>query len=510
MPNEAGTIQQMTETLSVVSMRLPTPSAIAVRLTEMARDPHAKLEELVELVRCDPALTSKLLRLANSPLYARHESVKTVFEALQMLGLDTAITLTLSFTLHDELQTKNSGGFDITRYWKRSLLTAVAAHELAIGRNEKLPETFFLAGLLRDIGLLAMALAFGERWNVLYKDHKNQSELRERETQALGFDHVEAGAWLLREWHLPDYLEASLIGSSQALPQYEPNDDVERMAAVTAVASHMAQAWLDGKNVSRLRSGVPWIPLHSIKYNGVMRRIMARIPWIERCFEVSLLSDSQRQMAAAHAQEIAMNRTLLLANENSNMARRTQELERRAKELNAKSLRDSMTGLFRREYFNEMLNHAFGRANREQGLLSVAFIDIDHFKRINDTYGHAVGDTVITDIAHQLASDVRQSDVVARYGGEEFVILMQDQSATASIQAMRRLVQNVRTCEFSTPGDDALKITVSVGIVVYTPAESVFSEARELLEAADQAMYVAKRDGRDQIVVYDHAEHQPQ
>ncbi len=508
MKDENTNAQQAMATQLSASVRLPSPSVIALRLITLAQDPQANMAQVAELVQCDPALTSKLLRLANSPLYGYCATVTTLSKAHQVLGLNAAVALALSFSLHDELGADAAGGLDIKRYWQRSLLTALAARGLAIEWGETQPETFFLAGLLREIGLLAMNSALGERWAHIYLQSDDHADLRYREAQEWGFNYVEAGAWLLRQWQLPAYLSMGLAGSHLALlPETKSLDETDQLATTIAVAAHMAEAWQAGDDIDTLYalvdSSAPWLALDAGRYSRMIAGLMAQIPWIETCFEIRLIDAAQRRAVEDNAQEIVIARTLQNLRTTDELEQRTRALERRTDGLDARAQRDSMTGLFNREHFVAMLDKAFAQANHDGTPLSLAFIDIDRFKAINDTYGHAAGDSVIIGVARRLLLSVRQTDVVARYGGEEFVILMHAATSAASRTIMQRVLDDVRAHSLRLPNDNHLRVTASIGIATHTPAGRVFQNPQALLESADQAMYAAKRSGRDRMRSYE-------
>lgn len=197
-----------------------------------------------------------------------------------------------------------------------------------------------------------------------------------------------------------------------------------------------------------------------------------------------------------------LERTLESISEKEELARRTQELERQTKELEAIELRDELTGLFRREHFNAEIEKAFTLANHEQNILSVGFIDIDHFKSINDNYGHGVGDIVITNISEVLRSNVRGDDILARFGGEEFIVLMRTNQPDESYHVMERLLANVRAHSINLSDEQQIQTTVSIGVANHVAGSNAFQTASALIDSADQAMYAAKRNGRDRIVVY--------
>jgi len=151
---------------------------------------------------------------------------------------------------------------------------------------------------------------------------------------------------------------------------------------------------------------------------------------------------------------------------------------------------DGLTGLYNRRYLTErMTEHDAGA-----GTVSLLVVDLDHFKRVNDTYGHVAGDAVLREAAARISSVCRSTDVVARYGGEEFVVLLPD---TGEDEA-HRLAERIRTTLRETPVAEAagsIPITASVGAATRTGAD-----IHRLMESADRALYRAKEEGRDRVV----------
>jgi diguanylate cyclase (GGDEF)-like protein len=175
------------------------------------------------------------------------------------------------------------------------------------------------------------------------------------------------------------------------------------------------------------------------------------------------------------------------------------EYYRRSEELKRISITDALTGLLNRRYFQERLAEEIERFKRHKLPFSLIMIDIDDFKRLNDTYGHAVGDEALVTTARAIRQSVRTIDVVARYGGEEFtVILPQTPKQAAKTNAVRIGRAVGRTLIHSTKGD-TLHLTVSLGVASFPDdADSL----EDLLQRADQALYEAKRRGKNQAVVF--------
>jgi diguanylate cyclase (GGDEF)-like protein/PAS domain S-box-containing protein len=167
--------------------------------------------------------------------------------------------------------------------------------------------------------------------------------------------------------------------------------------------------------------------------------------------------------------------------------------------LRAQAVRDPLTGLFNRQYLDETLGRELRRAHRRGAPLSVAMLDIDHFKIFNDTYGHAAGDEVLRELGNVLRETGRGSDIACRYGGEEFVLVLLDADLAAALPSVERICGEIKRRRCVYRGQTLPGISVSAGLAQY-PVHGGSPE--ELLRAADEAMYAAKRAGRDRIEVY--------
>lgn len=167
------------------------------------------------------------------------------------------------------------------------------------------------------------------------------------------------------------------------------------------------------------------------------------------------------------------------------------DLKRVEEELRALSITDSLTGIHNRRYFQERLTTEMARVERGGGELSVIMLDIDHFKRINDQHGHAVGDRVLQAVCERIGHRLRRTDVFCRLGGEEFMVLCPDIDGESAYRLALELWQGLR----STPIDDVGIVTASFGIASWRPGEG----ADALLLRADSGVYAAKQAGRDRV-----------
>ncbi len=162
------------------------------------------------------------------------------------------------------------------------------------------------------------------------------------------------------------------------------------------------------------------------------------------------------------------------------------------------AITDQLTGLHNRRYMSRHLDNLLNNAKRSERPLAFVIMDIDHFKQVNDTYGHDMGDEVLKEFAGRIAANVRGIDLACRYGGEEFVVVMPDTDVAFAYTIAERLRQTVEANPVKisrTPG--ALNVTVSIGIARMEGADDT---AEALLHRADQALYRAKRSGRNRVV----------
>jgi two-component system, cell cycle response regulator len=184
-----------------------------------------------------------------------------------------------------------------------------------------------------------------------------------------------------------------------------------------------------------------------------------------------------------------------------NASRRVVEMQQQlvdmARQLEELSARDDLTGIFNRRHFGAMLERAFDHSNRYRRPLSVAIIDVDHFKDINDSFGHQAGDTVLAEVAKRFSRSVRSSDYLARYGGEEFVVLLPETQLEDALTFSEKLRAAIATAPVAIGQGQALPVTVSVGAA--SLAHTRFHSPTEMIAAADQALYRAKRNGRNRV-----------
>jgi len=186
---------------------------------------------------------------------------------------------------------------------------------------------------------------------------------------------------------------------------------------------------------------------------------------------------------------------LALQQMNMDLQLRLVEIEDLQQQLQEQAIRDSLTGLYNRRYLADTLEREVARARREGHPLALVIIDLDHFKQLNDSFGHQAGDTVLKIIAEQLMTDIRTEDLACRYGGEEFLIMLPGMGLDTAIEKAESWRKEFAELAPEISGKP-VRITASFGVAIY-PEHG--TEPEDLIHAADTALYIAKRKGRNRV-----------
>ena len=166
--------------------------------------------------------------------------------------------------------------------------------------------------------------------------------------------------------------------------------------------------------------------------------------------------------------------------------------------LRQQSIRDTLTGMFNRRYLEESFSREIARAQRKPAPLAFVMLDVDHFKKFNDTFGHDAGDLVLRAIGQALAEHVRTSDVASRLGGEEFAVLLPEATVEQACAKAEELRKAIQLLDLRQSGKPLGPVTASFGVASWPQHGKTLAE---VMKAADQALYEAKGQGRNRVVV---------
>ncbi len=627
--------------LDNAAQKLPSPNGVALAIMELWEDEDASVEQLSQLVKSDPALSGRLLRLANSAAMGTFTKVSSVSEAIVKVGMKTVGQLAVAFSLIDQYLDDHCKSFDYNRFWLQCLLMALICRGLGQQTALAPPDNLFSCALMMRIGSLAFATIYPEEYASLLDSEPEN--LTAAECQQFGFDHNELSHEMLLDFGVAEDLataarfherpEAS--GFAEKTPEhrltqlfhlgFRLSDSVLKAGVETTqkrlttwpqvrrfglmTAAQIAEAldesvaeWEDWSTMLRLPAPegpppssqpsrgaeslesllpqadasasdstlnlvfissvgkahplnkifaelnvVAWVfqdqkemlrlvvemrpnliimddysrdDLHAER--DKLCRLIRSTEWGRSIYLMALFEDNDRDRiteafragidiayrqseistqeldARLYAVRRVADQQLKSRKDRVEMRRITNQLALSQRRAELLSLTDQLTGLPNRRSALEAIQQAWEQEAHFERPMSMVMIDIDHFKQVNDTFGHAAGDKVLVDVAETLKRDMGQQETVYRMGGEEFLLLSTGASFKELILAAERMRRRVAALEIRLE-EQPLRVTISLGIAQRAEEHARFDA---LLVHADQALYAAKSSGRNRINVY--------
>src|SRR5277367_6420827 len=487
-----------------MSVNFPSPPGVATHIIEIAQDPDIEMGKVAKALSMDSALSTKILRIANSPLYAQRRKSENLRQALVVLGLNATLTLALSFSLVKSLRGGKSNGLNYGLYWRRALLAATAARALGDAMHQSLAEEIFLAALLQDVGMLALDKAVPDLYSQGEALQRNHGALAEHEKTRLQVDHAHVGGWLMKGWNLPPRLHQA-IERSHHLDLSFSADPAQIFDRCVALSGPVADLFLLDPEQRQFAETALCaersLGLDKMAFGQVLGTVGAMIPETEAIFEADLLAKQHPELILEQARDVLMLRSLHALREINTLRSSAETASERALEVEEETRRDPLTGVYNRGYLEQFIAREFDNSSRHKWPLSVAFVDLDNFKNINDSFGHQAGDRILQATARILRGNTRETDLIARYGGEEFVVVLPATDAETARTICERIVTAFRNTGHVI-GSDHATVTISVGCATHG-SESLFNNVAEFVKAAGQALYTAKTRGRNRSVPFD-------
>ncbi|MBX2883435.1 MAG: GGDEF domain-containing protein [Granulosicoccus sp.] len=479
---------------------LPSPPGISVKLMKLAQQDEFSFTEIESLVLLDQAIAAKLLRLANSSFYARSRKTENLRQAIGLFGLNGTLTIALAFSLVKK-PTDGVGGFDHNKFWLRSLASATICKKLSQLCSAGAQESFYLAGLLQDCGMLALASIKPELYDQHYESADNHEAVIGLERQALGVDHSEVGVWLLERWQFPEiYIDATR--TSHCLCANQSSSELRLLDSCVALSSYLADFWCF-PHASLPQEIKPVITdkfkLDDRTIQNLLMEVNTEIGEVSSMFDLSEIKDSAIEGLLAQARETLTLRSLMTEKSLADSQHQIDNLELKTENLERKLEYDTLTGAHTRAYAYSILDEIFTEAQQEHFPIALVFIDLDDFKQINDQYGHSIGDKVLSLAASQLRESTRPTDIISRIGGEEFLIIMANTGYVNASMVCDRLVKDLSDSRIAVNTDIEIQVTASVGLSVHGE-EVLFKDPHCLIDSADMACYRAKHGGKNRWI----------
>ncbi len=473
---------------------LPSPPGVAAKLLEIFDDPDACLDDIAKVISADPALTAKIIDYCNSPLMGRPRKTTSLQQSVVVLGLKAVKMIALSFSLVQTVPSEQVS-FNYDAFWHQSLATAIAAKLLFPGKSS---DDAFLVGLMLNIGVMAMAHVFEDEYLELVVRASDQNlmstnlALAEIEREKWGHDHYEVGAALLEKWNFPKNVSDTLAGFLESLDDSSSNTFESIFDMADQLSSMMFGRQFTPQDLQRIKSNAEvFLQGDDQEFDSLFDSIVEEYSEYAKILSFPKLLVENVKELESKARKSMTQLSMGMHQENREIVQENSQLKQQV------SL-DELTGLKNRRAYESEGDAELQRSRRMNLPLTLMVIDIDHFKSINDEYGHDAGDKVLVSVAHCLSNVVRPYDQVFRFGGEEFVVMLADCDLKSASNAAERLRKT--TEEMVIPYmDQVIKVTISIGVACVTP--KTMCSLRNLFKVADDLLYVAKREGRNRCRV---------
>ena len=487
--------------------QLPSLPEVAMRILDIVKQDTFSFNALGNIISADPALTAKILKMANSSFYSLPQKINTIDKAISILGVTALKNIALSFVISKEFSQNGDTKFDFGYFWKRSVTAAIAADLIGKLISDK-SDDLFVTALLMDMGVVIMYLSRPEEYlTVLDDKHVTGLPIDVIEKNIFGVDHQYVGSEVLKKWGLDESIFKPV---GQHHESSISSDNYKNRTKILSLANKISGAYHGSKRVN--------------KYNFIKNILKAEYDISETEIEtlIDQVAENSLELFANFEIEPGSMRPYseILQEANQELGKlvysyeqllmnfkeekeRAESLARELREKNEKlrklSVRDSLTGLYNHKYFQEYLENEIARTNRYQRSFSLIMFDLDHFKQINDSHGHRIGDIVLQRISNVVESLIRKNDVAARYGGEEFAIVLPETGLEGCVilaEKIRKCIESIEINSNSHP----FHVTISVGAATYVPNGKRKTKA-DLIDAVDSAMYHAKQNGRNRLSV---------
>ncbi len=472
---------------------VPTPLGIVLKLLEMTKNENVSAREIADTIAMDPGLTARILKFANSPMAGIGRKVTSVQHAVTLIGMRGVAMMSLTFAFLQPEKDHPCKGFDHLQFTLQSLACAVAAKSLAKAVGFAPPDEAFVAGLLSQLGRSTYASVFPKEYaQILDRAAYIPEDLPNFEREVFGESYPAVSAWLLRRWSMPEHTCAAIAAfrndtdDANSTPFSNLLNVAERAAGVICPEpAHQAPDVATFLNAASRR-----LNLDSERAAELLETITKNLAEARSTLEMSAGSARTIEEIGTEVRERITELSVAMQLENHTMAVEKEELLLR-------TTTDALTSVANRAGFDARLDMEMERSVRSNLPLGLLMIDVDHFKNLNDTYGHPAGDRVLQIVAKTLDEQVRKVDYLARYGGEEFAVIAPDSRADGLHQQAERLRQAVEDIVVPWEGTN-LSVTVSIGAALL-PTVAKGDCVSRIIRLADAELYKAKRAGRNRI-----------
>ncbi|MCK4658280.1 MAG: GGDEF domain-containing protein [Phycisphaerae bacterium] len=485
------------------SSNLPSMPVVAIKVLELAQQPDVAINDIADVIQKDPALTAKLLQTANSPLFGLSKKIGSLQQATVILGLRTVKVMALSFSLVDSLQQTHDSEFDYQTYWRRSLTTAALSKLMAQHCGNLRTDECFVGGLLSDIGMLAAFQCVGDVYTPVVRQFAASPQpIQDIEADVLGLTHAEITGRLLQKWSLPDML-CQAVSAHHGAGLESLDQRTRLLASVMYAASCLSELFCADVPRGQLDEVkahcLELIPITPEALEQTLDELHGNVNEMATLFNIEIGESVSYEALRSQAVVQLANISLSAEMDRAEATNRADQAQLELKKMSKKAATDGLTQIANRQAFDEKLEKTLTTAEEDGGSVGLIIMDIDHFKHLNDTYGHQAGDEALRRVGQCLKSLCTDTVTAARYGGEEFAIILADTTARTLQLMAEGIRKRIEKIQFDYD-EHHIQFTASFG-AAHVDLKLETTTPKEVIERADECLYEAKHNGRNCVEI---------
>ncbi len=463
-------------------------------------------------------IISTLLNLLNSTFFGTKQ-ILSVKDALSLLGGNNTHNLITAIIILEHFKKIEHSLIRI--FLQRILCNAVVSRTISQKVRSDIKNEVMIAGLLCDLGMFLLLNHYPDFYESLYNEARDNSiDLVTVENSYLKSNHMVIGKHIAEWWQLDDMMLYAIDHhhnpdfSSPNNSSHNETADIEDLVTIVYLGSLASDIFFGWNKSAKIADFTKMLELKFGVQSKTSEEILTRTEKLMKQaavgfeLEISSIDDYTRILHDANSELSELNlkyeemykhqqelvNQLKYKNEEFDIL--TRELSRKNQLLEELAQKDGLTGLYNHRYFQEFVDICMNQYQRHEIPFCIVLLDIDHFKRCNDEYGHLTGDNILIEMGKLLNKSVRGSDIVARYGGEEFVLVLTGTELDGAVSLAEKLRIKIEKHVFFSEKNKPLNITASFGIA---QINKKCKSKHNLIEKADKYLYQSKKNGRNLV-----------